>query len=119
MNCALYRLATSIEDPPNSVQAVHQAVDVGLVVVECNARATSAVPAKVGEQGLGTVMSGADADVVHVQDGRHVVRVDVGDVKRHGAYVARWLCGAHNGYVVALLQPLAQIGRQQTLAPLD
>ena len=80
-----------MEDPPDLAQAVDEAVHVGGVVVEREARAAAGevLHAKPREQRLRAVVPGADAHAGGVEDARHVVRVDAAHVEADDAVVVR------------------------------
>lgn len=72
------------------MQAGDELVDIGLVVVKGHAGAAAGkvLDAQPGEQRLRAVVTGADANAVHVHDARDIVRVDALDVKADDAW---WL----------------------------
>ena len=80
----------SVEGAPDGPEAVDEGVHVVLVVVErqTGAAAGEVLDAEPGEQRLGAVVAGADADPLHIEDARDVVRVDSIDVEADDAMVA-------------------------------
>ena len=108
-----------MEDPPNLVESIDEPVDVAGVVVECDTRAAGAVPSQIREQWLRAMVAGANAHVVHVQDGGNVVRVHVLDVEGDRADVSLSLLGTDDGDLRQLAQAFAQVDGQQALAFLN
>lgn len=103
------------------MQAGDELVDIGLVVVEGHAGAAAGkvLDAQPGEQRLRAVVTGADADAVHVHDARYVVRVDALDVKAHDAVVVVPIDGADDLDKVELHEFAHQIVDECLLAGLD
>ena len=103
------------------MQAGDELVNVGLVVVEGHAGAAAGkvLDAQPGEQRLCTVVTGADADAVHVHDARDVVRVDALDVKAHDPVVVIPVDGADDLDKVELHELAHQVVDECLLAGLE
>lgn len=66
---------------------IHKTVDLFFRVVEVQACPRGGTDAEALHQRLCTVMAGADADVLTVQDGRHIVRMNSLNVEGDNAAV--------------------------------
>ncbi len=103
-----------MEHAPNSIQAAHQFVDIALVVVESERRAATGevLNAKPGEKRLGAMMASANGDLVHVEDARHVVRVNAVHVEAPDAMMHVCIGVADDGDEAELAELFHTIGHK-------
>ena len=109
-------MLSTVERPPNKVEAIYKAIDIALVVVKRNTCATGALDSKPGEQWLRTVVASANRNIFHIEQTGNVVRVDPLDVKRNSTDVALGLGWPIDIDVVQLGEATTKIGCQGTLS---
>ena len=81
-------------------ESINKLIDVGTVIVERKARTAARLNTQVRKQRLRTVMPGADCYIIHIENTRHVMRVNTAHVKADDTMMKRWIFGPDNTYKV-------------------